>query len=105
MFKKKNYRRIVELTDKEIKALINECIAPIKIENIERNEKDNEVHAVITTIWGTEKEEIEDEITLTEDEYMADWNIRPEDIWQYRQYLFAIGVNPLSFENPYIGKV
>ena len=102
---KKNYRRIVELTDKEIKALLNECVAPKKIKNIEHNEEDNEVSAIITTVWGEEKEEVEDKITLTEDEYIVDWGIEPEDTLQYRQYLFALGVNPLSFENPYIGKV
>ena len=102
---KKKYRRIVELTDKEIKALLNECIAPKKIEDIERNEEDNEITAVITTVWGEEKEEIEDNITLTEDEYLVDWDIRPEDTWQYRQYLLALGVNPLSYKNPYIGKI
>ena len=98
----KKYRRLTELTDKEIEELLQECVAPKKIKDIERNKESNEVYAVITTIWGDKKEEIEDNITLTETEYLVDWGIEPEDTWQYRQYLFALGVNPLTIDNPYL---
>ena len=102
---KRTYRRITELTDTEIKKMLNKLIAPKKIADIRRNEEENEIYATITTVWGDNKEEIEDEITLTETEYMVDWGIRPEDIWEYRQYLFALGVNPLTIDNPFIGNI
>lgn len=99
---KKRWRRIVELTDKEIKALLDEMIAPKRVFDIERNKEDNTVSATIVTEWGENHDEIEDVIDLFETEYNVDFLITPEDQWKYRQYLFALGVNPLTIDNPYL---
>ena len=103
---KKKYRRITELTDLEIKELLEEVVGPVvKTRDIKRNKHDNTVSAYITTKWGKISFEMEDLIELTETEYSVDFSITPDDIWKYRQYLFALGVNPLTQDNPYIGKV
>ena len=97
---KYKYRAITDLSDAEIKALCKELFRPEYVSNIERG--DDEVRVTIGTRWGEKSELMEDVVTLTDSEYDVDWGIRPEDIWQYRQYLFALGVTPLAHDNPYL---
>ena len=97
---KYKYRAITDLSDSEIEALCEEIFHPEYISDIERG--DDEVCVTIGTRWGEKSELMEDVIVLTDSEYDADWSIRPEDIWQYRQYLFALGVTPLAHDNPYL---
>lgn len=94
------YRAITDLSDVEIKALCEEIFRPEYVSDIERG--DDEVRVTIGTRWGEKSELMEDVVTLTDSEYDVDWGISPEDIWQYRQYLFALGVTPLAHDNPYL---
>ncbi len=73
---------------------------PEYVSDIERG--DDEVCVTIGPRWGEENELIEDVVSLTDSEYNVDWDIRSEDLWQYRQYLFALGVTPLARDNPYL---
>ena len=91
-------RRITELTDQEVTALCVEMFHPDKILDIER--EDDVIRVTIVTTWPSGP--LEDIVTLDESEYDVDWQIEPEDTWQYRQYLYALGVNPLSRDNPYL---
>ena len=94
------YRRITALTDKEIVDLCEEMFHPESAFDVVRG--NDEVRVTITTRWGEDAELMKDVVTLTETEYIVDWSIEPEDLWKYRQYLFALGVNPLTRDNPYL---
>ncbi len=101
---KKPDRRLTDLRKSEVNALLNEIVAPKAIQNLKYDKERNEITATVITEWTTEEgmEDIEDDILLTEERYKVDWIIPPEEIRNYRMYLYALGINPLSKENPYM---
>ena len=102
MFK---YREFLNLTDEEITFILTDIFNPAKIENIERNEKTNEITATITTYgWyiGGSVCELTDEVTLTMDEIHVDFSIDNDDMFRYKQFLLAKGCSNLLKNNPYL---
>ncbi len=99
------YREFLSLTDEEIKFIINDIFHPVKVDNIQKNKKYNEITVDITTIWGVgedEDTEITDEITLTESNIIADFSLANGDLRKWKQFLLAKGCDYRLKNNPYI---
>ncbi|WP_281740651.1 hypothetical protein [Holdemanella biformis] len=100
------YREFLDLTDDEIKQIVTDIFAPVKIENIKRYKKWNSFTVDITTDgWGDGEGgtmEITDNIELTMDDISVDFHVEPEDEWKWKQFLLAKGCNELLKDNPYL---
>lgn len=101
------YRKITDLTDKEIMEILNNLYEPDKIENIVRNVKDNEVVVDVTTTWivdekTKEEEQIVDEIILSDDQIYSQDLTSDDDQYEYLQFLAAKGCHYLFKDNKYL---
>ena len=96
------WKHIAELTDSQLVKLAKEVFKVDEVSEIERSGKD-EVYIYVLTHWGEGDAPIEETAFLTDiDFYIKDWLITAQDRKNYRQYLFALGVHPLAFDNPYM---
>ena len=50
------YRKLIDLSDEEIKYALNDILHPRSIENIERDEELNCIFVDVETDWGVEGE-------------------------------------------------
>lgn len=101
------YREFLSLTDEEIEFIIKDIFHCIKVDNIHRDKKYNEIVVDITTIWsrslGKEKEiEITEKIALTKNDIIADFPIVKGCLWKWKQFLLAKGCDYRLKENPYM---
>ena len=105
------YREFLNLTDEEIKFILNDIFHPVKIENIQRDEEWNEFTVEMTTGGWDDGEdedfEITDEITLKlptpyDCGLGVDFSLNKEDGLKWRQFLLAKGCNYLLKDNPYL---
>lgn len=98
------YREFLNLTDEEIKFILNDIFHPIKVDNIQRDEEFNEITADMTTIWndGVDDFHVTDEIELTPNTINVDFSITNNDIYKWKQFLLAKGCNVLLKDNPYL---
>lgn len=102
------YREFLSLTDEEVRFILNEIFQPVKVENIKRDKKWNEITAEMTTDgWGVEEDsdettEITDVIELTVDGMNVDFSLTSEDILKYQQFLLAKGCDERLKNNPYM---
>lgn len=97
------YRRLAQLRDYEINALLDILFGDHILVDIKRSDAPTELTVTIETLWESGK--IEDLIFMTETDVKThDIRLSSEDIWAYRQKLFALGVNPLTINNPYLKK-
>jgi len=100
------YRDFLDLTDDEVRFIINEIFKPIKIDNIGRSKEWREITCEITMLWGTEDSgglgAITDEIVLREGEIQVDFSFNKSDELKWRKYLIAKGCHFLLKDNPYI---
>lgn len=98
------YRDFLELTDDEIKFIINDIFHPNKISNIERDKKCKKINVCITTGFQNEEEEFEitDEVELSISGIQVDFAINTDDVIKWKQFLLAKGCNELLKNNPYL---
>ena len=100
------YREFLDLTDDEIRQIVTDIFAPVKIENIKRHKQWKMFTVDITTDkWGNGEGgtmEITDNLELTMDDITVDFHVKPEDEWKWRQFLLAKGCNTLLKDNPYL---
>ena len=98
------FRQLTDLTNDEIKQIINDLFNPISIDRIIRCEYDE---VVVLFTWNWNDEIIEDEIKLSvpninDGGLSADFTLNAEDYLRYNQFLLAKGVNPYLKNNPYL---
>lgn len=105
------YREFLDLTDDEIKFILNDIFHPVKIENIQRDKDWNEFILEMTTGGWNDGEdedfEITDEITLKlptsyDCGLEVDFSLNEEDRLKWRQFLLAKGCDYRLKDNPYI---
>lgn len=100
------YREFLSLTDEEIVFILMDIFNPVKIENIKRDEKFNEITVAMTTDgWHTEETEnleITDEVTLTPSSISVDFSINYKDIFKWKQFLLAKGCDERLKDNSYL---
>ena len=104
------YRKFLDLTDDEIKYILNDIFHPVKIENIQRDEKWNEFTVEMTTGGWIDDEgefDITDEITLRlpipgSCGIQVDFSLKDSDVLKWKQFLMAKGCNELLNNNPYL---
>lgn len=101
----KSYRLITDLQDGEIKQIITDLFAPIRITEIEKCLSHQEIF--VTFIWDWDGEKIKDTVTLSVPTIDncglgADFSITGDDCDKYNKFLLAKGVNPLLHNNPYL---
>lgn len=114
-------RKFVDLTESEVRQIVQDIFNPKKISNIHFHKRDDEISCNIYTEWVSKddngKEEVttcKDEITLSNPfdngEYAihADFSIRKDDYIKLKQFCFANGIYGTSinwmFNNPYTAK-
>lgn len=107
------YRDFMDLTNEEIKFIVNEIFHPKKITNIKKSKKWNRFTCDITTGgWDdgeTKDFEVTDELELEmpngrSNGIHIDFSINAEDTTKWKQYLLAKGCNELLKDNPYFVK-
>lgn len=107
------YRKFLDLTDEEIKFILNDIFHPVKIENIHRDKDWNQFTVEITTGgWNNGEDEdfeITDEITLTLPTLQScgldvDFSLDKEDELKWSQFLLAKGCDERLKNNPYLCK-
>lgn len=100
------YREFLSLTDEEIRFILTDIFNPVKIENIQRDEKFNEITVEITTDgWEdgeTENFEITDEVILTPSSINVDFSIDYKNIFKWKQFLLAKGCDERLKDNSYL---
>lgn len=101
------YRKLTDLTDREITFILNDIFHPEKIEHIDRDIENNTIDVDMTTLWGNPHDEdgvseITDTITLTEHTIRLDFQPAAGDLHSYRQYMLAKGCNELLKNNQYL---
>lgn len=103
------YRKLTDLTDEEVKFIVNEIVKPEKILLIERNLESNYITVLEIQKWQFEDDdgsisfyEDEDELMLYESKLQADFSLTLEEKHLYLQYLLSKGCNYLFKDNPYI---
>lgn len=101
------YRDFLDLTDDEIRFIVNEIFKPVNIDNISRNSEWREITCEITTTWGNGTEEdpyedIADELILKEKGIQIDFSTTGDDVIKWQKYLMAKGCHFLLKDNPYI---
>ena len=83
------YRKLTDLTDEEIKFVINDILHPESIGEIVRDYQRDQIDVDITTDWGEdgETELITDTISLEYNQIHLDWiDHNNPDFW-WRQFL------------------
>lgn len=100
-----SFRLINQLTDDEIKQIINDMFKPTKIIAISRDGSYPEVYVTFEWLWGDDV--LIDTVTLTmpnadDDGIKADFSLNAEDYLLYNQFLLAKGVNKYLHNNPYL---
>lgn len=100
------YRKLTSLTDNEIKQILTDIFAPIKIENMVRDKDDEIITADITTGGWDDGEthgfEVTDEIEMTTSTIKAPFSITSGDCLLYKKFLLAKGCDYRLKNNPYI---
>ena len=99
------FRKLTDLTNDEIKQIINDLFHPINIGDIAKYYKYQEI--VVSFTWDWNDEIIEDDIKLSvpsinDGGLSADFTLNAEDYLRYNQFLLAKGVNPYLKDNPYL---
>ena len=106
-----NYREFLNLTDDEIRFIVNDIFSPAEISNIQRHITSNTITCDITTGgWDNREEaafEITDELELGMPSTMncginVDFSISVDDITKWKKFLLAKGCNELLKDNPYL---
>jgi len=99
-------KKITDLSDDQIRYIVNEIFKPKEIKNIERDNEWECVTCNITTTWNGDVGEGEDEIIECEDELelkdpfeygsplRVDFSISCDDVRKYKQLCFAFGIFP-----------
>lgn len=93
-------KRLVDLTDEEIVEVITESINALKVTNISRDEKYDEIDCVVTTEYDDEdgKFTIDDGFTLKNpfenpiDFYNTNFELGHDELLSIIQYCYAKGV-------------
>jgi len=105
------YRPVTNLTDKEIRYIVNEIFSPECIKRkIGRDEKAHCVSVNIITKWETEENStsnIPDTIYLYEPNWnptliLCDFSLASTDELKWEQFCLAKGCHPLLKNNPYL---
>ena len=99
-----SFRELTDLTDDEVKQIINDLFNPISIDDISRCGYD-EILVLFTWKWNDEI--IEDEIrmgvpNINDGGLSADFTLNAKDYIRYNQFLLAKGVNSYLKNNPYL---
>lgn len=108
MSKMPDFRLITQLTDDEVKQIINDMFKPTKIIEISRDTTHQEVYVTFESIWGNDI--VVDSVTLTmpsgdDNGIRADFSLNGEDYLLYNQFLLAKGVNRYFRDNPYLVEI
>ena len=110
------YRRITDLSNKQIKQVINDIFKPLKIKRIIKNKERQEVVVLITWEWVSENDdaadeviELEDRITLTDpfifegiENNSIHYDLFQDDIDIYKRFCIANGVCEYLKDNKYL---
>lgn len=101
------YRQIIDLTDDEIKFILNDILKPNSIRDIVRYPNGNAVMCKVSTTWFNretgEDYASEDTVVLDEDTINVTIPLEAEEEYRYKQYLMSKGCNRLLKCNPYMG--
>ena len=98
------YRKLIDLSDEEIKYALNDILHPRSIENIERDEELNCIFVDVETDWGVEGEHdyIIDTITLNNEMISVPWFDTGKDNYKWQQFFFFFFCNELLKDNQYL---
>lgn len=105
------YRKFLSLKDDEIRFIVKDIFDAEKVENIRRDEENEEIICDITTGgWSdgeTENFSVTDVLILTEPTFSdcglhIDFSIGEEEKRKWRQYCLAKGCNAYLKDNPYL---
>ena len=97
------YRKLVDLTDEEVRFILTDIFDAIKVDDIQRDDEWNTISARITTGgWGSENEEITDTVELSEEDISVDFSLSDEDLFKWQQFLLAKGCDRRLLNNPYL---
>jgi hypothetical protein len=97
------YRKLVDLTDEEVRFILTDIFEAIKVDDIHRDMDFNTITAQMTTGgWGSENEEITDTVEMSEDDISVDFGIPEEDLFKWQQFLLAKGCDRRLLHNPYM---
>lgn len=95
------YRKFLDLTDEEIKFIINDIFHPIKVDNIQRDGKSNIISCDIYIM--EEYPEFADTLDLYINKIIThDFLITEDENFKWKQFLLAKGCNVLLKDNPYL---
>lgn len=99
------YRDFNTMTDEEIDFICKEILSMKEVTEIERY--DNEIEVSVLDEWvdeeTNERNEIEDNITLTPNEIKTySFSLLQEESMNYKKYLFALGMDWRLKDNPYL---
>lgn len=91
------YKRLVDLTDDEVREIVTVLVSPKEISKISRNSKYDEISCQIVTDWEDdgEKFDIEDTLILQNpfetDDYPinVDFSLTKDDYWNFVKFCFA----------------
>ena len=99
------WRTITELTNEEVKELMDVSIKNKGISNIKRNKRHQEISLVLTTMCFDGKEEfpVEDEVFISEDGiHIHDFEPTAKELKLFYQKLFALWVCHWGINNPFL---
>ncbi len=112
-------KSFLDLTDDEVRELVQYIFEPKKITCIKRNKKWDEITCKIYTEWNTTEDDgtvipelIPDELTLKnpfdygEEALHVDFQLHSTDYFKMKQYCYAKGIYGVSikwlFDNPFL---
>lgn len=100
-----SFRELTDLTDDEVKQIINDLFNPVKIKQVHKDNKYEKIDVLFEWHWGDEVEE--QSVTLSvpsndEGGILADFTLNGKDYFRYNQFLLAKGVNYYLKDNPYL---
>lgn len=103
------YRDFLELTDDDIRFIVNKIFNSDGIGDISRSKKFREITCCVVMTWKVDDEnisyeDIEDELIFKENGIQGDFSITKADELEWRKYLMAKGCHFLLRDNPYIEK-
>lgn len=104
------YKPVTDLTNDEIKFIINKIFNPKAIKNIRRHKRDHYISADIVTTWNCDDEkpfDVTDELCLYEPGYSSceievDFSVDADDLHMWKQFCLAKGCFYLLKDNPFL---
>lgn len=98
------FRKLTDLTDEEVKFIVNDIFKPKDIKDIVRDEENECITVTITLEWddGDMVSLIDDDVDFYYENISADFSLNYKDKINWKKFLLSKGCNKLLENNKYL---